>query len=248
MMSNMYPKTKTINPLLCSCAHDCVYCYRNKMMRRFPAMWKRYHGMPRLDPEFNWQKALGGKPKTVFVCSMTDIGAENITDTMREIILLKCGAFPQHTYLIHTKAPGNLVACATALPSGSIVTMTLETDNDTSLISCAPDPLSRLFGLQRLKKRIEYLSSVPGLFNDWTVKPRIMIGVEPIMDFSERFINDIKQQQPDIVSIGADTGGNDLPEPSQEKLIEFVGQLREFVPDVRLKENIRRLWPDAEVT
>ena len=47
---------------------------------------------------------------------------------------------------------------------------------------------------------------------------------------------------------GADTGGNDLPEPSREKLIEFVAQLRDFVPELRLKKNISRLWPDAEVT
>ncbi len=46
----------------------------------------------------------------------------------------------------------------------------------------------------------------------------------------------------------ADTGGNDLPGPSREKLIEFVGQLRDFVPELRLKKNISRLWPDAEVT
>lgn len=253
---NMYPGVKTINPLLGSCQHDCSYCYRNKIMWRFKKsgkgmvnQWDRYHGMPRLDPDFNWQKALGGKPKTIFVCSMTDIGAGNVPPYFQAEIFSKCREYPDNTYLIQTKYPDGIHHLS-SLPYKCIIAVTIETISDTLKISCAPLPdvrfmnmvllRDKLLGVERCKNKITYC---------WTERPKLMISVEPVIDCDfGLFIEWIEEVGVDIVSIGADTGGNGLPEPSEAKLREFVGALRGFVPEVRIKANLRRLWPDVEVT
>lgn len=238
MASNMYPNVVTIDPLLGSCEADCLYCDRNK---------RRYHGMPRLDPNFNWGRALGGKAKTILVCFMTDLFAPRVSRTIQDEIVSRCFAYPQNTYLWQTKYPDGY-GYPTHFPDESIFAVTIETDRYTGEISCAPTTLERVNAMRDHKKKIEYCKNSRDKLNVKWNSVRTMVSVEPIMDFDDYFIEWIDELRPDIVSIGADTGHNNLPEPSEAKLKEFVGALRKFVPDVRIEKSLRRLWPDVEVT
>ena len=68
-----------------------------------------------------------------------------------------------------------------------------------------------------------------------------MITIEPIMDFDIFvMIEKIKEVSPFQVNIGADSGYNNLPEPSKEKILELILELEKFTTVFR-KSNLGRL-------
>ena len=67
------------------------------------------------------------------------------------------------------------------------------------------------------------------------------ITIEPIMNFDLfELINIIDYCLPEQVNIGADSGNNNLPEPSKEKILELITELEKFTK-VKLKKNLNRL-------
>ena len=66
-------------------------------------------------------------------------------------------------------------------------------------------------------------------------------SIEPIMAFDfEEFLGWILQIKPAFVSIGADSKGHKLPEPTASELDNFVVALRD-ITEVKLKKNLARL-------
>ena len=67
------------------------------------------------------------------------------------------------------------------------------------------------------------------------------ITMEPVLDFDVdtmvRWMDDIK---PEWISIGADSKGHNLVEPSREKLSELIERLKQSHV-VKLKPNLKRL-------
>ncbi|MFX1295603.1 MAG: hypothetical protein ACFFD2_12230, partial [Promethearchaeota archaeon] len=67
------------------------------------------------------------------------------------------------------------------------------------------------------------------------------ITIEPIMDFDlNKFVQLIKVSYPKQINIGADSGNNHLPEPSKEKILELISELKKFTI-VHKKKNLNRL-------
>ena len=67
------------------------------------------------------------------------------------------------------------------------------------------------------------------------------ITIEPIMDFDlDVMVKEIKDVIPKQVNIGADSGKNNLPEPSKEKILALIGELEKFTI-VKKKKNLKRL-------
>jgi len=67
------------------------------------------------------------------------------------------------------------------------------------------------------------------------------VTIEPVMDFDlDELVALIRKCEPAQVNIGADTGGNKLPEPSPEKLRELITGLEEFTT-IHSKRNLSRL-------
>lgn len=129
----------TWNPVT-GCMHGCVYCYARQMANRFKGYDKitlpdtsiskgqhvlevpaakrgkvapypfnfdptfhRYH----LDEPQKWKN-----PRTIFVCSMTDLFGDWVPDEWIEAVFEACGKAPQHRYLFLTKNPKRYIELA----------------------------------------------------------------------------------------------------------------------------------------
>ena len=69
-------------------------------------------------------------------------------------------------------------------------------------------------------------------------KYRKMVSIEPILDFDLlTMVGWIKAVKPEFVSIGADSKGHHLPEPSTGKLQRLCDELR-MITEVKVKSNL----------
>jgi len=76
--------------------------------------------------------------------------------------------------------------------------------------------------------------------------PKKMISIEPIMDFDvEDFCLYIERIKPEFVYVGFDNYGNNLPEPSIEKVEEFLSRLRGFT-EVKEKPSVKKRRENAK--
>jgi len=67
------------------------------------------------------------------------------------------------------------------------------------------------------------------------------VTIEPIMDFDlEPMVDMIRRCNPEQVNIGADSGGNKLPEPDIKKVMLLIDELNKFTI-VSKKRNLNRL-------
>jgi len=225
---NMYPwVTHTWNPVKGKCLHDCKYCY----MKRFP-----------LNPVRLDEKELDtnlGSGNTIFVGSSCDMWNKNIPKEWLIKILGHCENYLDNSYLFQSKNPFRFNE---VLPSDLsvnwskrvILGTTIETNRDLTYgweyhISNAPKPVERLDALRCI-----------GAYHK-------MVSIEPIMDFDLRImINWIKELNPDFVSIGADSKGHNLSEPSKVKTLDLIIALKRLT-DVKIKSNLNRILENPTI-
>jgi DNA repair photolyase len=214
---NMYGFiTHTWNPIKGKCIHDCSYCYMKKMYKRY-----KWDETIRLD-----EKCLNrslGKNNFIFVGSATDMFAENVEKEWIRKVINKCEQ-NENEYLFQTKNTkrfGEFV-----YPVKTILATTLESNiihekNNAPLFS------ERVEGMLALKHNKNI---------------RFMITIEPVIDFAtDHFVKILKLINPFQINIGADSGHNNLVEPSTEKLKELIMRLDNTDIKVNLKDNLKRL-------
>lgn len=81
-----------------------------------------------------------------------------------------------------------------------------------------------------------------------SVRPPKMVSIEPILDFDlDVMLVWLRNIEPQFVSIGADSKGHNLPEPSPGKVRELVNELSKFT-EVKVKSNLGRLCQDVVAT
>lgn len=214
--SNMYGWiSATWNPIRGRCQHDCVYCY----MKDMPGTSKPV----RLE-----QKELRtplGSLATIFVGSGTDMWAEDIPDTWIQEVLEYCRQF-KNEYLFQTKNPARFLKYWKA-PEDIILGTTLETNRDIPEISKAPVP----------RERVKAMAQI-GVTK--------MVSIEPIIDFDfYEMVGMIQLIRPNFVSIGADSKGHNLPEPSAAKIHQLIDALRP-ITQVIIKNNLGRLVTNGQ--
>ena len=213
---NMYPwVTHTWNPIRGRCPHGCKYCY----MKRY---WNRL-GNPYLDEKSLKDKL--GEGNIIFVGSSIDMWADEIPDEWILRVLQHCLKYP-NTYLFQSKNPRRFLHFISEyedfIPRNVIWGTTIETNRDLQSISKAPSPYQR------------YSMMI------W-IKRKTMISIEPIMDFDlNTMVEWIYSIRPLFVSIGADSKGNNLPEPPSYKIKALIDKL-EKITEVRIKKNLGRL-------
>ena len=228
MTDNMYDwVTKRRNYLGGECSHSCKYCYVQNMKKQYPSINERYSGPPHLLE--NELKKNEGKGHTIFVCTCNDLFAEAIPKVWIEKVLAHCRKNPENTYLFQTKNPKRLQEFPMVFPSNSIFGTTIETnsyiiDDIRYDVSAAPIPGERACWLSILPRQI-----------------RTMVSIEPIIDFDlDKFVRMIRKVGPEFVSIGADSKNHHLPEPSAEKTLALIAELKKFTT-VKLKMNLVRI-------
>ena len=229
---NMYDWVDdTVNPLGGECMHKCSYCYVDGMKERFPAIKAKYSGKPKLSE--SGLKKINGKGKTIFVCTMTDLFAEDVHYECIEEILIRCQKYPDNDYVIQTKNPGRIVKYkhlrgkCIEIKNLTIGT-TIESDiNYHKVYNNAPITLDRFMSMSKLCD----------LFNTF-------ITIEPIMDFNlSQLVVRLRLANPDSINIGADSRKEkyrNLTEPSKEKVLQLISELKKFTT-VKIKDNLKRI-------
>ena len=210
---NMYPwVTHTWNAVKGRCWHRCNYCY----MKRFWSKLKE----PYLD-EKCLQDDLG-EGNIIFVGSSIDLFAENIPSEWISKVLEYCRRYPGNTYLFQSKNPARFKEFLEEFPEKTILGTTIETNRNYDL-SRAPQPIERAKAFKEIK----------GM--------KKMVSIEPIIDFDvEEMVEIIKECNPYFVSIGADSKGNNLPEPNANKVRKLIEELGKFT-QVKVKDNLYRI-------
>ncbi len=210
--SQMYPwVTHTWNVIKGKCPHDCSYCY----MKRFPQRELHFD-------EKELKTALGSG-NFIFVGSSCDMWASVVPTMWINDVIEHCSEY-DNRYLFQTKNPQRFFDAPLFNDQFPLLNILLGTTIETNreVVSKAPDCYSRAYAMAHLSKPA-------------------MISMEPIMDFDldimVRWIGEIK---PEFVSIGADSGYNNLPEPSGDKVVALIKSLREFT-EVKVKDNLGRL-------
>jgi hypothetical protein len=219
---NMYPGVKTWNPLAGKCPHGCTYCSTNSLMR-YPVIKDKYSGGLRINYK-TLSKNLGSG-NTWFACAQNDLFSKEVSSEFIYKILGHCCRFDNH-YLFQTKNPEGFIPFINGgnlFPAKTILCTTIETNRIYPQMGQTPRPDQRAYAMN-------CISEFPK-----------QVTIEPIMDFdlSEMIIL-IKQANPASVNIGADSKGNHLPEPSKEKLLALIDELKKFTV-IDQKRNLARL-------
>lgn len=215
---NMYPwVTHTWNPVRGRCPHGCTYCF----------MKNRDVGPLRLD-----EKTLGDNlqsGRVIFVGSSTDMFAEAVSQDWIMRVLYNCDQH-NNAYIFQSKNPGRFLqilssASANKFPPRTILGTTLETNRNYDLQESGPPVWARAAIFENSKLNIF---------------PK-MISIEPVMDFDLTILLGwLRGIRPQFVSIGADSKGHGLPEPTAGELDMLVLELRKFT-EVKVKKNLRRI-------
>jgi hypothetical protein len=167
-----------------------------------------------------------GHNNTIFICSGTDLFAEDVTVDLPCSVFNRASEFPDNTYIFQSKNPHKIIPFLNLLSAGKYkFCTTIETNRHYPEIMCdSPFTNIRAIGLKNLHDR--------GF--------ETMITIEPIMDFDlTKMLRIIHMAEPAQVNIGADSGNNHLPEPPKEKVIELILELQKFTT-VYQKKNFRR--------
>lgn len=179
-----------------------------------------------------------GKNKTIFIGSSTDMFAENVPYSWIAKVLEHTNKYNENKYLFQTKNPILLFnylqffnytlfeEITPYIAQGSIICTTIETNRwYPEIMQNSPHPSDR--------------SKMMSIINHHKFDKYITL--EPVMDFDKnKLIELITDALPKQVNIGADTKGNNLPEPSPEKLNKLIYELKKYT-GVVLKKNLKRI-------
>ncbi len=210
---NMYDfVTHTWNAIKGECPHDCLYCY----VKRWGAL-----NPVRLDNKE--LKTDLGKDNFIFVGSSCDMWAEDIPAEWVIKTLNHCNKF-DNKYLFQSKNPRGFISLGCHVPEKVALCTTIETNRVyPCIMKNSPDPVQRAIDFGQIPIEEKYIT------------------IEPIMDFDiKSLVSMIESCKPQQVNIGADSGGNDLPEPSAEKIMTLIKMLEGFTT-IHRKNNLKRL-------
>jgi DNA repair photolyase len=158
-----------------------------------------------------------GSGNFIFVGSSCDMFAEDININWTKKVIEHCKNY-DNKYLLQTKNP--LGYFKLNLDERFVLGCTIESDVCRDCMGKTPCPSIRALAMEDLKNKK-------------------FITIEPILDFNlESFAHMINKINPDWVNIGADSGNNNLPEPSKLKIDMLIKRLN---GKITVKKNMKRL-------
>lgn len=213
----------TWNTVKGNCEHDCSYCYMKKINHRFGKDIPAWFDEKELSVKL-------GKGKKIFVGSSNDLFANAISDEWIFKTIEHCLKYPENEYVFQTKNPQRLhnnrgLREKLFELKNVILGSTIESNrNYKEITKGCESPGNRARALNFLQNYM-----------------RIYITIEPIMDFDLKELKDmLKYINPFQINIGADSGNNNLPEPTKEKVMQLIEGLNEFTI-IHNKSNLKRL-------
>jgi protein gp37 len=207
------------------CPHECSYCYVDNPRFGRP---ERYKGELRLiEKEFSVKYGSG---KSIFIESMNDLFADEVGSSFIYRILKHCKEYPDNVYVFQTKNPSRYAYvgriesdCYLTWPEQFILGCTIESNRNMSKISKSPSTNERAYAMRLLSGRK-------------------FVTIEPILQFDlKEMIDMIVPIKPEFVNIGADSKGNNLPEPTWFEVMSLIDGLKKAGIEVREKSNLDRL-------
>jgi len=220
--THMYEDAKTWNPFR-GCKFDCIYCgptfkrqaKRQKHLCDLCSSFKPHTHEERLDK-------LPREP-IIFVCGVGDLAfcEKPYLNKIIDSVVKHDMKHNNHKYYFQSKRPNCFEPFLKSFSENCILVTTLETnrDDDYGKISKAPVPTVRY----KQFKDLDY--------------SRKIITIEPVMDFDhDIFLKMILDVNPELVYIGYNSKPKNvnLPEPSKEKLAEFIDALK--MNNIQVKE------------
>lgn len=204
--------THTWNTVKGACPHGCSYCYMKRWGKQNPVRFDEKEIKTDL-----------GEDNFIFVGSSCDMFADDIPKDWIAKTLIKTWKYDKNKYLFQTKNPANVDLGY--LPENSFLCTTIETNRwYPDIMQNSPKPLLRAEAME------------------YTVGIGKYLTIEPIMDFDLLGLLDlIKRCNPIQINIGADSGGHNLPEPSKEKVLELIEELKFYNAKVKIKKNLNRI-------
>jgi hypothetical protein len=166
-----------------------------------------------------------GSGNFIFVGSSCDLFANDIPREWIADILVKCDFYTGNQFLFQSKNPERFAEFKFYLPDGGRTKLctTIETNRVYPEMGNTPNPFDRALSMNQF---IQY---------------PLFVTIEPVMDFDlDEMVRIIKLCHPNQVNIGADSGNNHLPEPSKDKLLALIGELKKFTV-IDQKRNLNRL-------
>lgn len=222
---NMYEfVTHTHASLGGECSHRCVYCFVDNPRFGRP---EKYTGPLRLiEKELEVKYGSG---KTIFMENCNDLFAADVSEIFIHRIIMHAIAWPQNTYVWQTKNPARFLSTGIlSFPANSLFGTTIETNRDIPEVGHAPSPEKRMLAMVELKAR-KFV----------TVEPILNCDVEILADWIIRI-------KPEFVNIGADSKGHRLNEPTGEKVLALIEEIKGAGIELREKHNLARLIGGAK--
>ncbi len=221
---NMYEGWDTINYLAGPCPHNCAYCSTKSLMKRFPAIEKKYSGELRLDP-VALNKNIGHS-KSYFVCGQNDLFADKVPANWIADVFEVCAMF-DNEYLFQTKNPARFLkrGIYENFPETGpvILCTTIETNRYYPQMGNTPLPVLRA----------DAMSQIKGFRKSVTLEPLFAFDLDELIEL-------IRWCDPEYCSIGADSKNHHLPEPSSDEVKALITELKKFT-EVKEKSNLKRL-------
>jgi len=223
LASKMFPFiTCTWNPLGGECKHGCRYCWARALAEKYDM--KKYQGEPRL-----YQRELEREFKPgdfVFVCDMLDLFGEWVGRIEILAILDVIRNTPEANFLLLTKNPRRYLEFLDIMPENAVLGCTVESDVYAPDVSAAPHPCDRFNAMAMVADIVEN---------------RLFFSVEPVLWFSEGFIDLLTRRKPWAVAIGYDNYGNHLLEPSLARTMQLIERLEKAGITV-YRKTLREAW------
>ena len=211
----------------------CPYCYAEKIAKRFPRNFNRWHldsFIPSFKPERLDQPGKVKKPSKIFVCSMADLFGDWIPTDWITAVLEQVYRNPQHTFQFLTKNPKRL-RDFNPWPSNCWVGTTVTNQADAD---------ERIPWLLRVEAPVRFVSHEP-LLGDMVVDHYLF--EDEFGNRGQHFVGDYKVPFDGInwVIIGAMTGPSAVkPDPAWVQ--GLIDQYRAAGVPVFLKDNLK--WPE----
>ena len=214
---NMYTWiTHTWNTVKGECPHGCTYCYMKRFGKQKPVRFDEKELKTNL-----------GSGNFIFVGSSCDMFASDVPDLWIKETIKHCRKFDNY-YLFQTKNPGRIEGLLEQIlfPDNIRICTTIETNRwYQDVMINSPLPKKRAMDMNEIAHK--------GI--------KTYVTIEPIMDFDlEEMVYLIETCLPEQVNIGSDSGNNNLPEPSADKINSLISELKTFTTIDR-KTNLKRL-------